>query len=214
MNFRIFVFSIFFAALFCGACTSKYNIVKSRNDKYLNSTFFTLATGHRAERQGGRFNSSTHVEVDYFKETKAGNQLKNEIKFNVSLHTDDTNLNDKGVLLVNGKTFEIAIENVNVADKSFSTTHKSSKPVTLHQGGKVYQGTQETTEVRAHNYKIASFKISPVPTILAELRNPSSFSVRLYLGTEAITVDYDEEQLAAVRKFYTDVADEDAGQAE
>jgi hypothetical protein len=213
MNIRSIIFPILAALMFVGACTSKYNVVKSRNDTYLNTSFLTLSTKHKAQRQGGRYNSRSHVVIDYFRETKAGAQLKNELKVNVNLRSDDTDLNDKAVLVVNGKNFEIAVSNVSVADRSYATKDQSSKPVTVHKGGNIYHGTQETTEISTHNYKAVAFKITPDANIVAELKNPTNISARLYLGTEAITIEFDEKQIAAVQRFYNDVADEDAGQA-
>src|SRR5262245_26464837 len=89
-------------------CTSKYNIVRLKNDTFAQSQLISLSTQLRSPAEPSRsgFGSNRRtLELQCVKEIKANAEVKNEIAFSFTHAESDADMAEKAFFAVDGKPF-------------------------------------------------------------------------------------------------------------
>lgn len=194
-------------------CAQTYNVVRMRNDPYLQSTKYSLATTHELEGPGNYFTNYSkgkrNLRVDYSREIKDNKVIKEEILLSVQLYDDDPQIDNKLVLLVDNKPVQLSEIVWNTGSKTESgTTTRTQHGAFTNQYGQMQSGPHQVTSSYSHSYKTAAYAFTPPDPLKAMLQNAVNTSVRIYIGAEVATAVFDERSINAVRRFYANQADE------
>ena len=211
---RKFVYlCLLLAIAFTQFCSEKYNVVRMRNDKYLKTTKYSLATEHELEGPGNLFSNygkgKRKMRLDYTRELKGTQVIVNDIKVAVQLFDDDPEIDKKLIILINDKPLEISNFEVKTGNKSESGTSTRTEYGSYTDGyGKSHSGPHQVSSSYSISYKTADLKFIPPAPLLQELKSPKSMSIRIYMGAEVATGEFDETEIEAVRRFYANQVDE------
>lgn len=203
----------FLAVIWSVGCADRYNVVRKRDDKYLQSTMYSLATEHELDGPGDIISNygkgRRKLRVDYSREIKSGKLLKDEMRLDVQLFDDDPDVDKKMILLVDDQPFQVQNANFQHGNKSISGTSTSTHHGTYMDGtGKMHTGSYLLTSSYSVEYKTAKLTLVPPASLTKALKKVSALSVRFYMGAEVATAVFDIEEIEAVRKFYNSQVDE------
>lgn len=197
------------------ACARTYNVVRMRNDKYLQTTKYSLATDHDMEGPGNYFTNygkgRRKLRVDYMREVKDNKIVKDEILLSVQLYDEDPQIDNKLVLLVDDKPVQMTEIAWNTGSKTESgTTTRTQYGGYTNQFGQMQSGPHQVTSSYSHSYKTAAYAFTPPDQLKAMLQKAGNASIRVYIGAEVATAVYDSFSIEAMRKFYSNQFDEDS----
>ena len=201
------------ALAFTQFCAQTYNTVRMRNDPYLQSTKYSLATSHEMDGPGNYFTNygkgKRNLRVDYSREIKDNKVVKEEILLSVQLYDDDPQIDNKLVLLVDNKPVQLSEIAWNMGNKTVSgSTTQTQYGGYTNQYGQMQSGPHQVTSSYSHAYKTAAYAFTPPDALKAMLQNAANASIRIYIGAEVATASFDERSLNAMRRFYLNQADE------
>jgi hypothetical protein len=172
-------------SLLCAAsfCAEKPNVVRADIDKYTQVNKFFLSTRHRLEGPGDAITNyskgSRELRVDYFRKMKEDRLLRDEMRLEAQLFTDDAQPENRMIMLINDNP-------VHINDLTWTLERKTEPG----------------------QYLLASTVFVPTAEMKRNMRSADAMGIRLYLGKEPATTTYDPMALQAVHKFYAQETDE------
>ena len=188
-------------------CTSKYNIVKKRNDSFAQSQLISFASHLKnpAEPSKALFGSNNRtLELQFVKELKNNAEVKNEVTFSFHHHEGDADMGSKAFISADGKPLEISLSGTASNVQSRTSSHKTTSY--KHSGGKMQ--AVETTNVTTHTFKVSKGSLNLTPDVASALQSASIVQVRVYFGADTATFTYEQEPLQAVKRYLANIPDE------
>jgi hypothetical protein len=206
---------VIFASIWLAAqCTQKYNVVRMRNDKYLQNTKYSLATDHKMQGPGNYFTNYgkgvRKMRLDYSREIKDQKIIMDEIKMMVQLYDDDPQVETKLVILIDEKPIQVNDINWSSGNKNASGTNTSTQYGNYTDSyGKSHSGPHQVTSSYSVSYKTANCTLIPPEQLKTLFKNATAIAIRIYIGADVATAVFNQFEIDAVKKFYSNQVDEE-----
>lgn len=187
---------------------SSYGKVNVRDDEFTNSRFVTM-TFSGTSKDGSGFSKKSH-----FIESKLTNEIikgksNYKIEFSVNLDDNDSDLGDKTFIKVDDTVFNMTLLNTKSSIETNTSTSTSNsygyKPQNYGYTDYTKQNnstTTTTTTTSTYSYKVATGELQLSNEILSAITNGKVVVIRLYSGTDPITLTLDEKNLFYIQNFY------------
>ncbi|MFO1472195.1 MAG: hypothetical protein U1F27_14300 [Turneriella sp.] len=190
-------------------CVSKYDIVRKKNDSFAQSQLLSLATllKNPAEPSRALFGSNPRtLEIQFVKEIKNNAEVKNELTFSFNHVADDADMASKAFFSVDGKPFEVVLSGVG---SSVQSTTSSNKSTSYQHSATGPMKAVETTTVSTHTFKVSKGQLNLPQPLAAALTAGNAIQVRVYFGGDTATFSFEENELAALKRYLRNTPDEE-----
>lgn len=195
------------------SCDQKYNTVRMRNDPYLKSTRFSLATSNHLDgpRKAFPYSMDTRVlKVDFLREIQDGKISKDEILLTFELFATDADIDQRIFFFVNELSYEVPVTNIQMGDKTVLGSSTSTQHGYYTDAyGRGQSGPHQVTNTYSHSFRIARVTIQPDPGMQELLKGATSFGIRAYAGVDALTSFFGKNEVGAVARLYSSQYDKE-----